>query len=83
MPSYWNINIKKPAIIGDRIIAEKIQSETDQNIHIINLSKTFKETMALKELNMIIPNNNCTALLGQNGSGKTTLVYNIINRFQF
>lgn len=30
--------------------------------------------MALKEINMIIPNSSCTALLGQNGAGKTTLI---------
>lgn len=30
--------------------------------------------MALKEISMVIPNNSCTALLGQNGAGKTTLI---------
>lgn len=43
-------------------------------IIIENISKSFKEIQALKEINLTVEPNTITALLGPNGAGKTTLI---------
>jgi osmoprotectant transport system ATP-binding protein len=43
-----------------------------------NISKTYGQTMALKTINLFIPEGKTTILLGQSGSGKSTLI-RIIN----
>lgn len=46
----------------------------DYKIKIKNVSKSYKKTKALSELNLEIKNNSFFGLLGPNGAGKTTLI---------
>lgn len=47
---------------------------TQQMVEVRNLVKTFKEVMALKNLNLTIESGEIFGLLGPNGSGKSTTV---------
>jgi osmoprotectant transport system ATP-binding protein len=47
-------------------------------ITLTNISKTYGQTMALKTIELFIPEGKTTILLGQSGSGKSTLI-RIIN----
>jgi ABC-2 type transport system ATP-binding protein len=42
-------------------------------IELTNITKSYNKTHVLKELNLDIPENSITALIGPNGCGKTTL----------
>lgn len=39
-----------------------------------NISKTYGQTIALKTIDLFIPEGKTTVLLGQSGSGKSTLI---------
>jgi len=47
-------------------------------LQLTNISKTYGQTMALKTIDLFIPEGKTTILLGQSGSGKSTLI-RIIN----
>lgn len=47
-----------------------------------NLSKRFRKTVALDNLNMIVPENSVYGLVGPNGAGKTTTIKILINILQ-
>lgn len=50
------------------------------NIQVINLNKSFKQTQALKNVNLSFDEKQIYGLLGRNGAGKTTLLNIISNR---
>lgn len=43
-------------------------------IKVKNLSKSFKKAHVLKDINLEVKNQQCTALIGKNGAGKSTLI---------
>ncbi|HBO2457198.1 TPA: ABC transporter ATP-binding protein [Pseudomonas aeruginosa] len=43
-------------------------------IKINNLSKSFRKTRVLNDINLEIKEHSCTALIGKNGAGKSTLI---------
>jgi osmoprotectant transport system ATP-binding protein len=47
-------------------------------LQLTNISKTYGQTMALKTIDLFIPEGKTTIFLGQSGSGKSTLI-RIIN----
>lgn len=49
-------------------------------IQLVNINKNFKETKALKNINLTFEKNKIYGLLGRNGAGKTTLLNIISNR---
>lgn len=50
-------------------------------IELKNVSKSFKEKEALRDISMTISEGECVALLGKNGAGKSTLLNLILNLF--
>lgn len=50
-------------------------------IELKNVSKSFKEKEALRDISMTISEGECVALLGKNGAGKSTLLNMILNLF--
>ena len=48
-------------------------------IEVINLSKSFKNTNAVKSVNFTIKKNHTLGLLGPNGCGKTTTIGMMLN----
>lgn len=50
-------------------------------IELKNVSKSFKEKEALKDISVTISEGECVALLGKNGAGKSTLLNLILNLF--
>ena len=51
-------------------------------IKINNLSKSFKKTRVLNDINLEIKEHSCTALIGKNGAGKSTLIDILIGNMQ-
>ena len=49
-----------------------------RGIEVKNVSKTYKDTKALSNVNIYLEENKIYGLLGRNGAGKTTLL-NVIN----
>ena len=50
------------------------------NIQLVNLSKSFGSTKALKDVNLTFEENKIYGLLGRNGAGKSTMLNIISNR---
>ena len=48
------------------------------SIEVINLSKSYKNKMAVKNINFKVKNNEIIGLLGPNGCGKTTTIAMIL-----
>ena len=51
-------------------------------IKINNLSKSFKKTSVLNDIDLEIKEHSCTALIGKNGAGKSTLIDILIGNMQ-
>ena len=49
-----------------------------RGIEVKNVSKTYKDTKALSNVNIYLEENKIYGLLGRNGAGKTTLL-DVIN----
>lgn len=55
------------------------------SIQMINLSKKYRQTIALKAIDLTLPANQIIGILGASGAGKTTivkLIANLVNRYQ-
>ena len=62
-------------IDGDRVNEEKVKSKKENSLRVYNMSKSFKNVTALKELSLTMKNNQVFCLiLGHNGAGKTTAI---------
>lgn len=48
-------------------------------VNINNLTKSYGKKIIFDNVNITIPNNNITFLMGKNGSGKTTLIKCLVN----
>jgi osmoprotectant transport system ATP-binding protein len=55
-----------------------LEQKENNLLQLNNISKTYGQTMALKTIELFIPEGKTTILLGQSGSGKSTLI-RIIN----
>ena len=70
---------------GDRVSEERIKSKKENSLRMYNMSKSFKNVTALKEISLTMKNNQVFCLLGHNGAGKTTAIncltglYNVTN----
>jgi ABC-2 type transport system ATP-binding protein len=51
-----------------------METQPDYVINTQDLSKSYKETDALKSLNLKVPKNSIFGFLGPNGAGKTTTI---------
>lgn len=51
-------------------------------IHTENLTKNFRGVKALRDLNLVVPDNAIYALVGPNGAGKTTAIKILMNILQ-
>ncbi|WP_395025905.1 ATP-binding cassette domain-containing protein, partial [Robinsoniella sp.] len=49
-------------------------------IEVVNISKRFKDTVALDHVNLFFEEEKIYGLLGRNGAGKSTLLNVISNR---
>ena len=76
-PYYWGL-ASLPATVesGDTVAAVQKASGVEHSVRVHKLTKNYKgsSNTALKEVSLVLPPNQLTALLGQNGSGKTTLI---------
>ncbi len=52
-------------------------TEGDAGLHIVNLRKSYKRRMVIRDVSMHLNRGEVVALLGPNGSGKTTCFYAI------
>lgn len=52
-------------------------------VRIIHLSKHFKNTIAVKDLNLNLYEGEITVLIGHNGAGKTTLIFTLTGNKDF
>ena len=59
---------------GDTVAKLQAQSKDEGSVVLYNLSKSYASSTAVKELNLVMQNNQCFCLLGENGSGKSTTI---------
>ncbi|WP_419773377.1 ATP-binding cassette domain-containing protein [Gordonia alkanivorans] len=66
--------VQKNSAIGDVGGVELATSARPLAIEVNNLQKSFKDTLAVKDVSFSVPAGSIVALLGPNGAGKTTTV---------
>jgi ABC-type transport system involved in cytochrome bd biosynthesis fused ATPase/permease subunit len=52
----------------------KVETQEETVLRTENLTVTYSETLALKDVSMEIPSHHITALIGPSGCGKSTLI---------
>ncbi|ASR04568.1 Doxorubicin resistance ATP-binding protein DrrA [Gordonia rubripertincta] len=66
--------VQKNPATGDVSDVEPVTSARPLAIEVNNLQKSFKDTLAVKDVSFSVPAGSIVALLGPNGAGKTTTV---------
>lgn len=75
-PYYWGLAKPKQRVeSGDTIAQVQRMSADEHSVRIHKLSKSYGKATALKEVSLVMPSGQLTALLGQNGAGKSTLIH--------
>ena len=62
-------------LLGDVRQGEQLLSESERSVRAYKVSKTFKETQALKEVSFNLQKGRVFVLLGHNGAGNITKLY--------
>jgi hypothetical protein len=73
-PEYWGYRAPPVLVQGDTLARVRDESLRAGSIRLHKVSKTFKDSTALKELTMELCAGEVFCLLGQNGAGKTTAI---------
>lgn len=80
-PAYWGLQRPNHAVEdGDTVARVQALSAEEQSLRTHKLSKAYGKTKALTEVSLVLPMNQCTAILGSNGAGKTTLCHVLAGR---
>ncbi|WP_425284627.1 ATP-binding cassette domain-containing protein [Gordonia westfalica] len=66
--------VQEDPLTGDVSGAEPVPSARPLAIEVNNLQKSFKDTLAVRDVSFSVPAGSIVALLGPNGAGKTTTV---------
>ena len=79
------LNIFRPEIVDDDVkeAAEAVNTDPDNLLRVINLTKKFKNFDAVRGLTFGVKKNECFGLLGVNGAGKTTAFRKDITNTRF
>ncbi len=76
---YQNFNEN---IFSSQLLCENIEFSEIEKIELRNVSYKYGNNLALKDVNLLIRNNQKIAIVGKNGSGKSTLANILCGLFQ-